>query len=125
MEYFWNKCQQADASLRPVLETLHHLYGLWSLEKHMSTLYEAGYSSEPSLAQLVREAILELCLRLKPEAVAIVDALAPPDFVTNSILGRADGRVKSLLISFYKYGFNLILIYDMYFVYISVLYIYI
>ena len=61
----------------------------------MTTLYEAGYSSEPSLAQLVRDAILELCLRLKPEAVAIIDALAPPDFVTNSILGRADGRVKS------------------------------
>lgn len=45
------------------------------------------------MADLLRESILVLCEELKPEAVGIADALAPPDFVLNSVLGKADGKV--------------------------------
>jgi acyl-CoA oxidase len=31
--------------------------------------------------------------KLKPEAVALVDVLAPPDFALNSVLGKSDGKV--------------------------------
>jgi acyl-CoA oxidase len=34
-----------------------------------------------------------LCARLKPDAVALVDVLAPPDFVLNSALGHSNGKV--------------------------------
>lgn len=45
------------------------------------------------MAEFVKENILILCGELKPEAVTIADALAPPDFVLNSVLGMSDGKV--------------------------------
>jgi len=41
----------------------------------------------------LREGILNLCRELKPEAVSLVDAISPPDFVLNSVLGASDGKV--------------------------------
>ena len=76
-----------------VLTRLGLLYGLWSLDAHSSTLYEAGYYIGPEPNRLVRKAILQLCSDLKPDAVALVDAIAPPDFVLNSVLGRSDGNI--------------------------------
>lgn len=46
---------------------------------------------------LLREAVLQLCSQLKPEAVALADVIAPPDFVLNSVLGSSDGNVSSLV----------------------------
>lgn len=43
---------------------------------------------------LIREAILSLCNEIKPEAVALADAIAPPDYVLNSAIGKSDGQVK-------------------------------
>ena len=34
-----------------------------------------------------------LCTQLKNEAVALVDALAPPDFILNSPIGHSNGKV--------------------------------
>lgn len=47
------------------------------------------------MAKDVKRGILEVCEELKPNILAIVDSLAPPDFVVNSILGNADGEVSS------------------------------
>jgi hypothetical protein len=52
-----------------------------------------GYATDSSLADLVREGILQMCSQLKPEAVAVADSLAPPDFVLNSVIGKSDGKV--------------------------------
>jgi acyl-CoA oxidase len=52
-----------------------------------------GYAVGPEAAQLIRDGILDLFSKLKPEAVALVDVLAPPDFVLNSVLGKSDGKV--------------------------------
>lgn len=80
--------------LRPVLTKLCLLYGLWSLEKHLSILYEANYFKVgyPAVTSC-REMILQLCSELKNEAVALVDVFAPPDFILNSCLGFSDGRI--------------------------------
>lgn len=45
------------------------------------------------MADSIKENILMLCAELKPEAVEIADALAPPDFILNSVLGMSDGKV--------------------------------
>lgn len=86
-----------DPSLPPsygaVLKKLCLLYGLWSLEKHLSTLYQGGYTQGPEPTRLVRHGILEMCAQLKDEAVALVDVIAPPDFILNSILGQSDGLI--------------------------------
>lgn len=47
----------------------------------------------PQPTLIIREGILKLCEELKPDAVPLVDAIAPPDFILNSCLGRSDGQV--------------------------------
>ncbi|XP_015603182.1 peroxisomal acyl-coenzyme A oxidase 3 [Cephus cinctus] len=85
--------QPQSQSLRVVSEKLLLLYSLSCLEKHLATFYQGGYCSGSQMVNLIRESILELCAQLKPEAVAIADSLAPPDFVLNSVLGMSDGKV--------------------------------
>ncbi|KAK0178954.1 hypothetical protein PV327_007790 [Microctonus hyperodae] len=91
-----NSVMKPDVSLRNlegVLDKLLLLYFLSCMEKHLTSLYQGGYCSGPKMAETVRESILNLCGQLKPEAVAIADALAPPDFILNSVLGMSDGKV--------------------------------
>lgn len=52
-----------------------------------------GYAQGPKPAEILRQGILDLCAKLKPEAVALADGLAPPDFILNSVLGMSDGKV--------------------------------
>lgn len=88
---FLNDPNMSD-NLRSVLKLLTALYGAFNLEKHVSVLVQGGYFHDNNIAPL-HAAVEELCLRLKPEAVALVDAIAPPDFVLNSALGHSDGQV--------------------------------
>ncbi|KAJ8679842.1 hypothetical protein QAD02_015629 [Eretmocerus hayati] len=80
-------------TLNELLNKLVLIYSLTCLEKHLALFYQGCYCSGPRMAELVKENILTLCAELKPEAVAVADALAPPDFVLNSILGMSDGKV--------------------------------
>uniref|UniRef100_A0A8D0D8N5 Acyl-coenzyme A oxidase n=1 Tax=Sander lucioperca TaxID=283035 RepID=A0A8D0D8N5_SANLU len=85
------------AGLRPVLSKLCALYGLWSLSNHMATLYQGNYLSGRKPTELVQMAILTLCSQLKDDAVALVDVLAPTDFILNSPIGNSDGQVKTYI----------------------------
>lgn len=80
-------------NLRIVLEKLILLYSLTCLEKHLATFYQGGYCSGTQMADLLKQSILSLLAQLKSEAVTIADALAPPDFILNSVLGTSDGKV--------------------------------
>jgi hypothetical protein len=52
----------------------------------------------PTSAQLIRDGVILMCEKLKPEAVALVDVISPTDFVLNSALGHSNGKV----VVFYK-----------------------
>ncbi|XP_068679915.1 peroxisomal acyl-coenzyme A oxidase 3-like [Montipora foliosa] len=91
--------KETPQGLRPVLLKLCSLYGLSSLEAHLTTLYQGGFCSSVNDARIVRGAILSLCCELKDEAVALVDALAPPDFVLNSPIGHSNGKAHENLYS--------------------------
>ncbi|XP_059473398.1 peroxisomal acyl-coenzyme A oxidase 3-like [Neocloeon triangulifer] len=102
---FWRRVneQPLEPSLFNILAKISTLFGLWSIEQHLATLYEGGFAKGPEAAQLVREAILVLCRDLKGEAVALADALAPPDFILNSALGHSGGEIyKNLQATFFQ-----------------------
>ncbi|XP_008066133.1 peroxisomal acyl-coenzyme A oxidase 3 [Carlito syrichta] len=79
--------------LRAVLQRLSALYALWSLSRHTALLYRGGYFCGEQAGRLLESAVLALCSQLKDDAVALVDVIAPPDFVLDSPIGRADGEL--------------------------------
>ncbi|XP_015259807.1 PREDICTED: peroxisomal acyl-coenzyme A oxidase 3 [Cyprinodon variegatus] len=86
--------QDTPTGLRPVLRKLCALYGLWSLSDHMATLFQGNYLTGRKPAELLQLSVLRLCSELKDDAVALVDVLAPTDFILNSPIANADGEVK-------------------------------
>lgn len=95
---FQNRLTHPDvtSTLRPILELLCQIYGYWCLEKNLATFYQgrfASTTSQHSFGDIVRTELLRLCGELKDSSVAVVDALAPPDFALNSIIGKSDGLV--------------------------------
>ncbi|XP_030763359.1 peroxisomal acyl-coenzyme A oxidase 3-like [Sitophilus oryzae] len=82
-----------DTSLKTVLERILLLYGLFSLDKYLDVLYQGGFIAGDRPASLIQDGITEMCSRLKNDAVSLVDAIAAPDFVLNSVIGSSDGQV--------------------------------
>lgn len=81
-----------DDSISRILQKLGCLYGLWRLQNYIGILYEEEYCSR-IFSSMVEESILKLCADIKDNAVALADALAPPDFILNSVLGKSDGQI--------------------------------
>lgn len=120
LRYYWRyiSTSNIEPNLKPVLENLAYMYGLSCLDKHLIFFYEGNFADGPNLINCIKENILKLCTMLKPQIVGIIDALAPPDFVVNSVLGKADGNVslhvclRSLIFSI-TYFFSYINIYKL------------
>ncbi|KAJ8975938.1 hypothetical protein NQ317_010873 [Molorchus minor] len=94
--YKWLTCYLLKTSYEQLeleLQKSFLLYGLWSLEKHIPILYQGGFTQGPAAVTLIQNGILRLCSDLKDNAVSLVDAVAPPDFILNSVLGASDGMV--------------------------------
>lgn len=87
------------SSLRSILQLVGQIYGFWCLDRYLATFYQGGFASntmQTSFGDTVRSELLRLCGELKDNSVAVVDALAPPDFALNSIIGKSDGLVSFL-----------------------------
>lgn len=84
---------QVDSSEKAAVQDLVLLYGLQLLIKHSGFFYQGGYFSSSTDLPAVENAILELLLKVKRNAIALVDAISYPDFVLNSALGQSDGEV--------------------------------
>jgi len=71
---------------------LGSLYALTRIQIDLGTFRDYDYISSTQ-AQLLRKEIINLCSILKDQAVSLVDAVAPPDWVLYSPIGRSDGQV--------------------------------
>uniref|UniRef100_A0AAG5DN34 Acyl-coenzyme A oxidase n=1 Tax=Anopheles atroparvus TaxID=41427 RepID=A0AAG5DN34_ANOAO len=94
---FHNFIESMEASAeRAYLTALAQLYGATVVLRHLSTFLCGGYivpECRRNALPLLQETILRLLPTVKRDAIAMVDALAPPDFLLNSPLGAADGEV--------------------------------
>lgn len=84
-----------DCTSRETVQALKRLVALFGLGIILGTLgdfLESGFLS-PAQAGLARQAQYQVLQDLRPEAVALVDAFAIPDYVLDSSLGRYDGDV--------------------------------
>ena len=66
------------AELVDVLERLRDLHALWLIEEDAGWFLENGVI-EPAKARAIRKQVDQLCLELRPQAVALVDAFAIPE----------------------------------------------
>ena len=99
----WNKIQDAGQGFSNevnIFKKLVSLFGLHHLQRHLSDFYEGGFTKGPLLSLLIKKAILKLCEDIKPDAVSLIDAIAPPDFILNSAIGKSDGEVNDFIILF-------------------------
>ncbi|KAL1490173.1 hypothetical protein ABEB36_012910 [Hypothenemus hampei] len=93
LQSYWDKVKGADESLQRVLGDLGALYGLSNLDKYLIYFYQGGYTKDSKLSLMVKDGILHLCDNLKQDFMGIIDGIAPPDYVINSVLGRSDGKL--------------------------------
>jgi len=77
-----------------VLQDLGTLFALFWIEKDIGDFLEDGYMNSAH-CQLLREAILKMLDKVRPNAVGLVDARDFSDFRLKSALGRYDGNVYS------------------------------
>lgn len=96
LRYYWTEVSSAESELVTTLQNLGILYGLSCLDKHLVYFYQGGYAQTPDMSKQVKESILTLCGDLKGDSLAVIDGIAPPDYVLNSVLGKSDGRVSSV-----------------------------
>lgn len=101
LRYYWTKLSSASLEFSQALQNLGVLYGLSCLDKHLVYFYQGGYARTPDMSKQVKESILNLCRDLKPDSLSVIDAIAPPDYVVNSVLGKSDGRVSIRNSNFY------------------------
>jgi len=87
-----------DSAEKKVLQQVLSFYGAHLVTKYSAAFYRGGYFRENSnQLELYEQGILALLPLLKNEAIALVDAIAPTDFILNSPLGMSDGNVSGLL----------------------------
>lgn len=82
----------SEGGLKAITDKLCSLYGLSRVERHVSTMYQGGYFTQPGDIKLLRTSLLHHIHLLKDEVVALVSVLAPPDHVLKAPIGLSNGE---------------------------------
>lgn len=78
---------------KEVLFKLLSLFGVWNLQKYTQYFYQGNYTSGTEFVQFLEDSIVKLCKNLKNDAISLMDAIVPADFLIHSVLGRSDGNM--------------------------------
>jgi acyl-CoA oxidase len=84
---------QADKNILDVLMKLFRLFALHTLEQEGSEFYASGACSKHQISLARTNTVMQLLKDIRPHAVNLVDAWGFDDWVLDSSLGRADGKV--------------------------------
>ncbi|RLN46669.1 hypothetical protein BBJ29_001396 [Phytophthora kernoviae] len=79
-------------AIKPALEALCQLYICQELDRGAAFFLKEKFMT-PSQCNLVRERLRESCVRVRADAVALVDAFLLTDSVLNSSVGGSDGSI--------------------------------
>ncbi|KAF2846313.1 acyl-coenzyme A oxidase 1 [Plenodomus tracheiphilus IPT5] len=84
---------KADPAIYDVLLKLFRLFALHTLEQEGSEFYVSGACSKHQISLARNNTVMQLLKEIRPHAVRLVDAWGFDDWVLDSSLGRADGKV--------------------------------
>ncbi|KAH9452350.1 hypothetical protein MJO28_008778 [Puccinia striiformis f. sp. tritici] len=90
---------KAKPALHHVILLVFELYACHTMDAEASEFLASGYIS-PKQHVLLRNRVYSLLAQIRPEAVALCDSFAVPDYLLNSELGRSDGNVYQKLVEF-------------------------
>ncbi|KAH8548711.1 acyl-CoA dehydrogenase/oxidase C-terminal [Umbelopsis sp. PMI_123] len=83
---------ELSSSTMQALRNMAMLFGSHTLEQELADFLVSQYLT-PDQAGMVKDLTLDLLTKVRPDAVALVDAFALPDYYLHSALGRYDGKV--------------------------------
>lgn len=84
---------ESPVELKEILMKIFTIYSFWCLDKHLDSFYIGGFANGPDFSDFIRKTLIDTCSEITTASVSIADALSPPDFVLNSVIGKADGKV--------------------------------
>lgn len=84
---------QDESAEKDVLLKLLSFYGSYLVTKNAAIFHQGSFFTNPRQIDLYQEGILKLLPILKNEAVSLIDAIAPTNFILNSPLGMSDGNI--------------------------------
>lgn len=82
-----------NSSEKSALFRILSLYGANLIMKNIAFFYQGGFMNGTQPSELIQQGILGLLPIIKNDAVALIDAIAPCDYIINSALGNSDGEV--------------------------------
>ncbi|PWY97738.1 acyl-CoA oxidase [Testicularia cyperi] len=86
-------------ALRQIVQKIFLLFACFTMEQESADFLASGYINGKQF-HLLGSKVQEIMAELRPNAVALVDSFAIPDYLLNSALGRSDGKVYESLFDF-------------------------
>eukprot|EP01126_Amoeba_proteus_P021933 TRINITY_DN2228_c0_g1_i9.p1 TRINITY_DN2228_c0_g1~~TRINITY_DN2228_c0_g1_i9.p1 ORF type:complete len:337 (-),score=54.85 TRINITY_DN2228_c0_g1_i9:79-1089(-) len=91
VERTWEVVVASPTSLKPVLEDMANLYTVSCVRNDLHLFLE-GQFFQPKHSKFIKNLELELCEKLVPNSIALIDSIALPDSF-QSALGKSDGKI--------------------------------
>lgn len=95
----YDETLKAKPALHHVMQLVFELFACYTMDTEASEFLASGYIS-PKQHVLLRNRVYSLLAQIRPEAIALCDSFAVPDYLLNSELGRSDGNVYQKLVEF-------------------------
>lgn len=91
---FFQKVSILESSAeKSALTRLLSFFGTNLIIKYLELFYEGGFLCNKNSGLFYKSGIIEMIPKIKDDAIGLIDAIAPPDFIMNTPLGMSDGEI--------------------------------